>query len=206
MQSRPFWLQRRLTQDTERVHDQSTSARSETGFVHRRHYGHCTTETPPRKAAIGNVTEWLQKRLGAEDISLNRRKSQALLADGVGSEYMTKTQRTAMDDTRLTVVRQRMRVVEVSVGTEQFKNSNFLQEMVNGEPAKLVRVLVPMEDAQAIFQIMRLFAASCLLHLVHTVPPSITYQAAADYDALVEWALASIIARDGAAAAGLPTP
>ena len=39
-----------------------------------------------------------------------------------------------------------------------------------------------------------------------TVPPSITCQAAANHDALVEWALASITARDGAAAAGLPTP
>ena len=29
-------------------------------------------------AAIGKVTEWLQKCLGIEDISLNRRKSQAL--------------------------------------------------------------------------------------------------------------------------------
>ena len=35
-------------------------------------------------AAIGKVTEWLQERLGVEGISLNRRKSQALLADGVG--------------------------------------------------------------------------------------------------------------------------
>ena len=37
-------------------------------------------------AAIGKVTEWLQEHLGAECISLNRRKSQALLADGVGPE------------------------------------------------------------------------------------------------------------------------
>ena len=64
-----------------------------------------------------------------------------------------------------------------------------------------------MKDAQTSFQILRLSAASRLLHLLRTVPPSITRQAAADYDALVEWgALASIIACDGAAAAGLPTP
>ena len=31
--------------------------------------------------AIGKVTEWLQERLGVEGISLNRRKSQALLGD-----------------------------------------------------------------------------------------------------------------------------
>ena len=98
-----------------------------------------------------------------------------------------------------------MRVVGVPVGTEQFQLI-FLQEAVNGEPAELVRALVPMEDAQASFQILRLSATSRLSHLLRTVPPSITCQAAANYDALVEWALVSIIAGDGAAAAGLPTP
>ena len=99
-----------------------------------------------------------------------------------------------------------MRVVGVPVGTEQFQR-DFLQEAVNGEPAELVRALVPMEDAQASFQILRLSATSRLSHLLRTVPPSITCQAAANYDALVEWALASIIAGDVAAAAvGLPTP
>ena len=92
-----------------------------------------------------------------------------------------------------------------TVGTEQFQR-DFLQEAVNGEPAELVRALVPMEDAQAGFQILRLSATSRLSHLLRTVPPSITCQAAANYDALVEWVLASIIAGDGAAAAGLPTP
>ena len=110
-----------------------------------------------------------------------------------------------MDTTGLTVVRQGMRVVGVPVGTEQFQR-DFLQEAVNGEPAELVRALVPMEDAQASFQILRLCATSRLSHLLRTVPPSITCRAAANYDALVEWALASIIAGDGAAAAGLPTP
>ena len=110
-----------------------------------------------------------------------------------------------MDTTGLTVVRQRMRVVGVPVGTEQFQR-DFLREAVNGEPAELVRVLVPMEDAQASFQILRLSASSRLSHLLRTVPPSITCQATANYDSLVEWALASIIAGDGAAAAGLPTP
>ena len=106
--------------------------------------------------------------------------------------------------TGLTVVRQGMRVVGVPVGTEQFQR-DFLQEAVNGEPAELVRALVSMEDAQASFQILRLSATSRLSHLLRTVPPS-TCQAAANYDTLVEWALASIIAGDGAAAAGLPTP
>ena len=69
-----------------------------------------------------------------------------------------------------------------------------------------MRALVPMEDAQASFQILRLSATSRLSHLLRTVPPSIACQAAANHDALVEWALVSIIAGDGAAAVGLPTP
>ena len=111
----------------------------------------------------------------------------------------------AMDTTGLTVVRQGMRVEGVPVGTEQFQR-DFLQEAVNGEPAELVRALVPMEDAQASFQILRLSATSRPSHLLRTVQPSIVCQAAANYDAFVEWALASIIAGDGAAAVGLPTP
>ena len=72
--------------------------------------------------------------------------------------------------------------------------------------AELVRVLDPMEDAQAIFPILRLSAVSRLSQLLRTILSSIMYQAAANYDALVMWMLASITAGDGAAAAGLPTP
>ena len=69
-----------------------------------------------------------------------------------------------------------------------------------------MRALVSMEDAQASFQSLRLSATSRLSHLLRTVSPSTTCYAAANNDALVEWALASIIAGDGAATAGLPTP
>ena len=156
-------------------------------------------------AATGKFTEWLQERLGVEGISLNRRKSQVLVADGVGPEHLTKEQRVAMDNTGLTVVRQGMKVVGVPAVTEQFKR-DFLLKEVNGEPAKLVRALVPIGDAQASFHILRLSATSRLSHLLRTVPPSITYQAAANCHALVGWAFASIIAGNGAATAGLPTP
>ena len=67
-------------------------------------------------ADIRKVTEWLQERLGAEGISLNRRKPQALLADGLGPEQITEEQQVAMDTAGLTVVRQEMRVVGVPVG------------------------------------------------------------------------------------------
>ena len=67
------------------------------------------------------------------------------------------TQRAAYDDGchRLTMVRQGMRVAGVPVGTQHFKR-DFLQKVVGGEPAELVRALVPMEDAQASFQTLRL--------------------------------------------------
>ena len=90
------------------------------------------------------------------------------------------------------------------MGTEQFQR-DFVQEVVYEEPAKLLRALVSMEDAQASIQILRLSAVSRLSYLLHAVPPSIMHQAAAGYDALVEWALASVITGDGAASVGLPT-
>ena len=73
-----------------------------------------------------------------------------------------------------------------------------------------MRALIPMEDAHASFQMLRLSTASRLSHLLRAVylplPLSITHQAASDSNAFVKWALVSIIAGDGAAAAGLPTP
>ena len=65
---------------------------------------------------------------------------------------------------------------------------DILQEVVFGATAELMKALVPMEDAQASFQMLRLSTASCLSHLLCIIPPSITHQTAADYDAVVEWA------------------
>ena len=48
-----------------------------------------------------------------------------------------------------------------------------LQGVVNVEPTELVRALVPMEDAQAIFEILRLSATSRLSYLLRTVPACI---------------------------------
>ena len=79
-----------------------------------------TVILPPERsldmATTGKATEWLQGRLRVEGISLNRRKSQALLADGVGPEHLTEEKRVAMVNTGLTVVRQGMRVLRVPVG------------------------------------------------------------------------------------------
>ena len=69
-----------------------------------------------------------------------------------------------------------------------------------------MRALVPMEVAQASFQILCLSAASRRSHLLRTAPPSATHLTAADYDAVLEWALASIKVGDGAAATELSNP
>ena len=53
---------------------------------------------------------------------------------------------------------QRILVLGVRVRSEYFKRS-FLQEVVDGEPAELLRTLVPMDDAELSFQFLRLLAA-----------------------------------------------
>ena len=116
-------------------------------------------------AAIGKITGWLQERLGVEGVSLNRKKSKALLADGVGPDHLTEEQPMAMDKTGLMVVRQGMRVVRVPVATEQF-NRGFLEEAVNGEPAGLVRALAPMKGAQASVECLRPSTTSRLSYLL----------------------------------------
>lgn len=99
-----------------------------------------------------------------------------------------------------------MRVLRVSVGTEQFKFFwRVLYEPLNGELAELVRALFSMKDARARFQTLRLSTVSRLSHLFCTISPSITHEASTAYDVLVEWALASVVSGNGAAAAGLPT-
>ena len=68
-------------------------------------------------AATAKITKRLLESLGVEEISVNCRKLQSLLADGVGRKHPTKEQRTAMDDTGLTVVQQGIRVVGVLIIT-----------------------------------------------------------------------------------------
>ena len=82
----------------------------------------------------------------------------------LGPNNRRKSSEWQLYTTGLTVVRQGMRVVEVPVGTEQQRD--FLQEAINGEPAELRRALVPMENAQASFEILRLSDTSRLSHLL----------------------------------------
>ena len=115
-------LQCRITQDIKIVEGLSTGARSESGFSH---YGNSTTGRFPRHGSYRESHGMAAGSVGIEGISLNHRKSQALLGDGVGPEHLTEEQRTAMDHTAFTVVQQRIRLMEVPVGTEHFTR-NFL--------------------------------------------------------------------------------
>ena len=98
-----------------------------------------TVILPPERsldmAAIGTVTEWLQERLGVEGISLNRTKSQALLANGVLPDDLTDEQCLAMDSIGFTVVGQGMRIVVISMGTEQFKRDSRRRELMEKQPS-----------------------------------------------------------------------
>lgn len=80
-----------------------------------------------------------------------------------------------------------------------------MNEIVSGEPPKHVRAPVPLDGAQATFQLMYLFAVSSLSQL-RTVPLSIAHEPSRSYRALVEWAPASAIDGDGVVTVGLTTP
>lgn len=49
-------------------------------------------------------------------------------------------------------------------------------------------------------------AITRITFLLCTLPPSVTRNATEEYDALMDWALASVIAGEGAGAAGLGSP
>ena len=82
-----------------------------------------------------------------------------------GTEYRAEKQRTAVDDTEFTVVRQGMRVVWVPGETKKIK-WGLLREVVSIEPVELVRAIVPMEDAQ-----VNLSDLASIYHFLPATPP-----------------------------------
>ena len=92
MQSNPTLLQRRLTEDSKIIQGLPTGARNESGFVYRRHHSHSTTGTFSRYGRDRESYGMAARTPGERRTSLNRRKSQALLADGVGPEQLTEEQ------------------------------------------------------------------------------------------------------------------
>lgn len=77
---------------------------------------------------------------------------------------------------------------------------------MQADPAELPRAFVPMDDAQAAFQIIRLSTVTYIIFLLRTLSRSITRDAAKEYDTLQEWALTSVIAGESAGALGAAQP
>lgn len=61
---------------------------------------------------------------------------------------------------------------------------------MQGNPAELLCALIPIEDAQSSFPVMRLSAVTRMTLPLRTLPPSIRHNAASKYNALQEYALA----------------
>ena len=76
-------------------------------------------------AAIGIVTEWLQGSLEVEGISLNRKKSQALLANRVLPKDLTEEQRLAMDSIGLTFALDKRDESRMSTGGDRTVQTGF---------------------------------------------------------------------------------
>lgn len=74
---------------------------------------------------------------------------------------------------KLEIVGPGMREVGVSVGTEAFQGQ-CVAEAMQGDPAELLRGLVPIKDAQASFQIVRWPTVTRMILLLHALSPSVT--------------------------------
>lgn len=60
-----------------------------------------------------------------------------------------------------------------------------------------------MQGAQAAFEKIRFSAVTHLTFLLRILPLNVTHGAAEEYDALLQWVLASVVAGEGVGAAGL---
>lgn len=109
--------------------------------------------------------------------------------------------RAELELTELTVAGRGVRMVGVPIGTDEPKNMTFIAEVVaTGEAAKLMlRMLVKIGGGAG--QLADYAAASAstgLTFLLRTLPPSSIPHDAEDFEALLEWALASTIAGEEA--------
>lgn len=118
---------------------------------------------------------------------------------------LSMEQSDVLQHARRTLAREGMAIVWVPVGSEQYQRS-FVQGAVDGELAALARVLVPMEDPQLSFPILRLSAGSKTIFFFEDARTVGNLEGAEEADTLLEWALASIIAGYRRSEAGLVTP
>lgn len=118
-------------------------------------------------------------------MQLNRSQLQALLVGDIILDDLSNTHREELAATQLKVVGSGMRTVGVPVGTETFQWQSETEAM-QGDPAELLRCLVPIEVPQASFQIRHLSAVNCMTLLLRTFPLSLTRDTAGEYDALLK--------------------
>lgn len=95
-----------------------------------------------------------------------------------------------MATTQLRVIESGMQIVGVPVVPEQLRQK-YVAEAMRADPVELPQVFVPKEDFQAALQIMRLSVATCMTFLLRNLPPSVACDTTEEYDALLNWTLAS---------------
>lgn len=105
----------------------------------------------------------MQARRLKKGITRNRGNSKVLFPSGTwdASERPVNQPDAQLEQTGLTVAGRGMRMVHsrrVPIGADKYQ-TDFATEVAIGEAAKLLRMLVKVEDVQAIFQIMRMSAS-----------------------------------------------
>ena len=155
--------------------------------------------------AVEAVATWLQQRMEPLGITLNLRKSQALFPAGTCVDQWQEDDKEILERTRLTVAPQGLKIVGIPVGAETYIKEE-VRATTMEEPASLLRELTQLDDPQVSLQIVRLSAVTKINFLLRALPPALTHAAAAKFDALVEWALAAIVAGPQSFRDGLPSP
>lgn len=96
----------------------------------------------------------------------------ALLAGGTTLDDLSETELEEVTATHLKIIGSDMRMVGVPVGTGTFQRQS-VAEVMRGDSAELLLTLVPMDDAQITFQIMRLSAITRMTFVLRTLPSSV---------------------------------
>lgn len=98
--------------------------------------------------------------------------SQRLLTGSITLDDLSETQLEKMGAIQLKGVGPGMRVMGISVRIVAFLQDSMAKTM-RKDPAELLRALAPIDDVQAAFQIMRLYAGGRMTFLL-SIPPART--------------------------------
>lgn len=128
-----------------------------------------------------------------------------LLVGCITLQDISKTQREEIAATQLKLVGSGMQIVGVPVEMEAFQEQSVVEAMQR-DPTELLQPLTPIDGGQSSFQMKHLFMATCMNFFLRAPGPSAKRDAAAEYDALLDWAPFSGTAREGAGVTALPIP